>query len=65
MSAATKPAATMSDPNSLTPYPEAPSKKHNDTLIELISGSVGGASQVLIGQVRIISLTPQSMTVLY
>lgn len=34
-----------------TPYPEPPSKKRNDLAIELISGSVGGASQVLVGQV--------------
>lgn len=35
-----------------TAYPEPPSKKHNDLAIELISGSVGGALQVLVGQVR-------------
>ena len=33
-------------------YPEPPSKKHNDLAIELVSGSVGGAMQVLVGQVR-------------
>jgi len=38
----------MSD---VSPYPEPPSRKRNDVAIELISGSVGGASQVLIGQV--------------
>jgi hypothetical protein len=32
-------------------YPEPPSKKRNDIAIELISGSVGGAAQVLSGQV--------------
>ena len=31
-------------------YPEPPTKR-NDLAIELISGSVGGAAQVLIGQV--------------
>ncbi|RSH95462.1 hypothetical protein EHS25_000554 [Saitozyma podzolica] len=31
-------------------YPEPPSKKRNDIAIELISGSVGGAAQVLSGQ---------------
>lgn len=31
-------------------YPEPPSKKHNDLAIELVSGSVGGAMQVLVGQ---------------
>ena len=41
---------TMSD---YAPYPEPPSKKRNDVAIELISGSVGGASQVLIGQVSV------------
>lgn len=34
------------------PYPEPPSKQRNDVAIELISGSVGGAAQVLVGQVR-------------
>jgi hypothetical protein len=32
-------------------YPEPPSKKRNDLAIELVSGSVGGAMQVLVGQV--------------
>lgn len=32
-------------------YPEPPTKKRNDLLIELIAGSVGGATQVLVGQV--------------
>jgi solute carrier family 25 carnitine/acylcarnitine transporter 20/29 len=43
----------MSDiiPQTNTPYPEPPAKKRNDLAIELISGSVGGATQVLIGQV--------------
>lgn len=31
-------------------FPEPPTKR-NDLAIELISGSVGGAAQVLIGQV--------------
>ncbi|KAI9636613.1 mitochondrial carrier domain-containing protein [Dioszegia hungarica] len=31
-------------------YPEPPTKKRNDLLIELIAGSVGGATQVLVGQ---------------
>ncbi|GFZ51494.1 hypothetical protein JCM24511_09261 [Saitozyma sp. JCM 24511] len=31
-------------------YPEPPSRKRNDIAIELISGSVGGAAQVLSGQ---------------
>ncbi|EIW67001.1 hypothetical protein TREMEDRAFT_74630 [Tremella mesenterica DSM 1558] len=41
----------MSDTNVHTRegYPET-HKKHNDTAIELISGSVGGAMQVLVGQ---------------
>jgi hypothetical protein len=38
-------------PQSYTPFPEPPAKKRNDLAIELISGSVGGATQVLIGQV--------------
>lgn len=38
-------------PQTYTPYPEPPAKKRNDLAIELISGSVGGATQVLIGQV--------------
>lgn len=33
-------------------YPEPPSKKRNDLAIELISGSVGGATQVIVGQVN-------------
>lgn len=43
----------MSDikPTTYTPFPEPPAKKRNDLAIELISGSVGGATQVLIGQV--------------
>jgi len=43
----------MSDitPQTNTPYPEPPAKKRNDLAIELIAGSVGGATQVLIGQV--------------
>jgi hypothetical protein len=40
-------------PQTNTPYPEPPAKKRNDLAIELISGSVGGATQVLIGQVGI------------
>lgn len=40
-------------PQTNTPYPEPPAKKRNDSAIELISGSVGGATQVLIGQVSI------------
>jgi solute carrier family 25 carnitine/acylcarnitine transporter 20/29 len=43
-------------PQTNTPYPEPPAKKRNDLAIELISGSVGGATQVLIGQVGDISL---------
>jgi solute carrier family 25 carnitine/acylcarnitine transporter 20/29 len=31
-------------------FPEPPTKR-NDLAIELISGSVGGAAQVLVGQV--------------
>ena len=42
----------MSDKaQNITPYPEPPAKKRNDLAIELIAGSVGGATQVLIGQV--------------
>jgi hypothetical protein len=42
----------MSDrAQTITPYPEPPAKKRNDLAIELIAGSVGGATQVLIGQV--------------
>ncbi|CAD6588476.1 MAG: hypothetical protein TREMPRED_005066 [Tremellales sp. Tagirdzhanova-0007] len=41
----------MSKPSSpLTTYPEPPAKRHHELAIELISGSVGGASQVLVGQ---------------
>ncbi|ORY29103.1 putative mitochondrial ornithine transporter 1 [Naematelia encephala] len=40
----------MSSSSPLQPYPEPPAKKHNDLAIELISGSVGGACQVLTGQ---------------
>lgn len=45
--------SAMSDitPQTNTPYPEPPAKKRNDLAIELISGSVGGATQVLVGQV--------------
>lgn len=52
------PAFTMSDvtPQTNTPYPEPPAKKRNDLAIELISGSVGGATQVLVGQVSDITL---------
>jgi len=32
---------------------ESPSKKRNDVAIELVSGSVGGACQVLVGQVSL------------
>lgn len=47
----------MSDipPQTYTPYPEPPAKKRNDLAIELISGSVGGATQVLIGQVSFLA----------
>ena len=41
----------MSSPTNQSTYPEAPAKKHNDLPIELISGSIGGALQVLVGQV--------------
>lgn len=33
------------------PLPIPPSKNRNDLAIELISGSVGGAAQVIVGQV--------------
>lgn len=33
-------------------YPE-PLKKRNDLAIELIAGSIGGAAQVLVGQVSL------------
>ncbi len=46
----------MSEASSSSTYPEAPSKKHNDLAIELISGSVGGASQVIVGQVSPLAL---------
>lgn len=44
----------MSDktPTTENLYPQ-PIKKRNDLAIELISGSVGGATQVLIGQVSL------------
>jgi hypothetical protein len=42
-----------------TPYPEPPSKQRNDVAIELVSGSVGGAAQVLVGQVGIVRLPPK------
>lgn len=34
------------------PLPEPPAKDRNVLAIELISGSFGGAAQVLVGQVR-------------
>ncbi|ORX38983.1 mitochondrial carrier domain-containing protein [Kockovaella imperatae] len=37
-------------PDLTTPPPDPPSKKHNEVAIELVSGSVGGALQVLVGQ---------------
>ncbi|WVQ94801.1 hypothetical protein IAU59_001884 [Kwoniella sp. CBS 9459] len=40
----------MSEVTPLQPYPEPPSKQRNANAIELISGSIGGASQVLTGQ---------------
>ncbi|KAL7418793.1 hypothetical protein Q5752_006476 [Cryptotrichosporon argae] len=32
------------------PYPEPPAKQRNDLAIELVSGSFGGAAQVIVGQ---------------
>jgi hypothetical protein len=47
--------------NPASAYPEPPTKKRNDLLIELIAGSVGGATQVLVGQV--ISQTGRSLMI--
>jgi hypothetical protein len=48
----TRPPVTVAMSESVSStYPEPPSKKRNDIAIELISGSVGGAAQVLSGQV--------------
>jgi hypothetical protein len=53
----------MSDKaQNITPYPEPPAKKRNDLAIELIAGSVGGATQVLIGQVSPLGTLQRSQT---
>lgn len=42
----------MSEITPISEYPQPP-KKRNDVAIELLSGSFGGASQVLTGQVSL------------
>jgi hypothetical protein len=51
------PPGSMSEVTPQEVYPEPPSKRRNDIAIELISGSVGGAAQVLSGQAGLSGLS--------